>query len=304
MARPDHPVPDVHVAVIGGSFAGLSAALPVARARRRVALIDAGRPRNRFAAASHNFLNHDGLPPAEITRRGRAELARYPTATIRRAAVDGVAREGEGFRLTLDDGTALTAARLVLATGVQDRLPDIPGLAERWGQSVVHCPYCHGYEFGGAPLGVLITDPAVTHQAVLVTDWGPVTVFTGGHVLPDETLRDLDRRGARIEPVPVVALDGRAPGLTAAVLADGRRVGIAGLFLPPAPTLAGDLHHRLGCRLSDGPMGPSIETDGMGATGVPGVFAAGDAAGRMPSAAIAAASCLMAGTAAHRSLVF
>ena len=295
---------DFDVAIVGGSFAGLSAALPLARARRRVLLIDGGMPRNRFAAASHNFLNHDGLPPAEITRSGRDELTRYPTARVRRTGVADARADGDRFVLTLDEGGAVRAARLVLATGVADRLPDLPGLAERWGRSVVHCPYCHGYEFGGGPLGVLITDPAITHQAILVTDWGPVTVFTGGADLPEDVVRTLTDRGAKIEPVPVVALDGPLPSLTGARLADGRHVPLTGLFLPPAPHLTGDLHERLGCRTTEGAAGPAIETDGMGATSVTGVFAAGDAAGGMPSAAIAAASGLLAGTAAHKSLVF
>lgn len=145
--------------VIGGSFAGLSAAIQVARARRSVCVIDAGSPRNRFAQASHGFFGQDGNDPRAMIASARAQVQRYPTVrTI--AGEASAARSGDGgFAVTVKGGDTLTAAKLVLAFGISDLLPELPGLAERWGKSVLHCPYCHGFEYAGQRLGVLWSSP-------------------------------------------------------------------------------------------------------------------------------------------------
>lgn len=141
--------------IVGGSFAGLSAALYVARARRRVCVIDAGLPRNRFAAASHGFFGQDGDDPRAMVARARAQLAAYPGVTfVAGEAVDARVAEG-GFVITTATGESVEGARAVLAFGISDVLPDLPGMAERWGRTVLHCPYCHGFEFAGQRLGVL-----------------------------------------------------------------------------------------------------------------------------------------------------
>lgn len=171
--------------VIGGSFAGLSAAIQIARARRRVLLIDAGLPRNRFADASHGFLGQDGRRPQDIIGDARRQLSLYPTVEfIDSEAVSASKTDGD-FAVTLADGSEKRAMRLILATGVKDDLPAIPGLPERWGQSVLHCPYCHGYEVGGQALGVLANTPMSAHQALLISDWGPTTYFTQNAFEPD-----------------------------------------------------------------------------------------------------------------------
>src|SRR3954451_23855539 len=158
--------------VIGGNFAGLSAAMQLVRARRRVLLIDAGAPRNRFSQASHGFLGQDGQTPAAIMREGKRQLSLYPTITIRDGEVIQARDNGDEFVIGIKDGGEERAARIVLATGISDTLPEISGLRDRWGRSVLHCPYCHGYEVSGGKLGVLANHPHSAHSAILIPDWG------------------------------------------------------------------------------------------------------------------------------------
>jgi len=289
--------------VVGGSFAGLSAATHIARARRSVAVIDAGLPRNRFAGHSHGFLGHDGSRPAEILATARRQVAAYPTATLIGGEALTAKRSEDGFTVTLAAGQALTADRLVLAFGLHDILPDLPGLAPHWGESVVICPYCHGYEFSGRRLGVLGMSPHSVHQAMLVAEWGPVTYFANGFE-PDAAARvELARRNVAIESTPVAALEGDG-ALSAARLADGRSVGIDALFIGPQSALNSDIADRLGCAFDEAPFGRIIRVDAMKETTVKGVFAAGDIARGMHSVTFAAADGVLAGTALHRSLAF
>lgn len=290
------------VIIIGGSFAGQAAALMLGRARRKVVLLDAGQPRNRFAEASHGFLGQDGRAPSEIMAGARAQLARY--STVRQLTGRAVTAErGDGFRLTLEDGSALQARRLILATGQRDILPDLPGLAERWGKSVLHCPYCHGYELDQGPIGVLAGSAMALHQALLVPDWGPTTLFLQGAFQPSaEERAKLAARQVAVEATPVVELLGPGTALQAARLADGRQVPLAGLFIAPRTSPASDLAMQLGCAMEEGPTGPFVRIDPRGATSVPGVFAAGDAAMAMANATISAASGVMAAGGTHHSL--
>ncbi|NTZ08301.1 NAD(P)/FAD-dependent oxidoreductase [Burkholderia metallica] len=294
------------VIVIGGSFAGLSAAMQLARARRRVLVIDAGRPRNRFAEHAHGFFGQDGKPPAQIVAEASAQLAAYPT--VRR--IDGEARTAERdadgrFHVTLADGSRASADRLILATGIRDELPALPGLAERWGISVLHCPYCHGYEVSGQRLGVLATHPLSVHQAILIPDWGPTTWFTQGVVdANEEEAALLAARGVRIERSPVVEILGDAPRIDALRLADGQVVPIDALFIGARTGMASDLAQQLGCAFDEGPLGPVVRVDALKQASIAGVFAAGDASTPMSNATLASASGVMAGVAAHRSLIW
>jgi thioredoxin reductase len=291
--------------IVGGSYAGLSAAMPLARARRSVCVIDAGKPRNRFAAASHGFFGQDGMSPAAMINQARAQLLEYPTVTIIDGEAVSARQEGqERFSVELASSDTVTASRLVLAHGVQDVLPGIPGIAERWGVSVLHCPYCHGYEYGGNRLGVLNVIPMSSHQAQLIAEWGPTTFFLNGKDdLDDATREELLRRHIEIEPGPVVGLEGEGSALAGIRLADGRLVATEALFLAPT-MLASPLAGQLGCELEEGPMGPFIRTGGGKMTTVPGVFAAGDAATSAGNTTLASADGVMAGTSLHRSLVF
>jgi thioredoxin reductase len=290
--------------VIGGSFAGLSAAMQLARARRRVLVIDAGLPRNRFADAAHGFLGQDGKAPAAILREAMCQLTAYPTVEILRGEALTAVADPTGFTVKTSDGRSVRGRRLVLATGVTDTLPDVPGLKERWGATVLHCPYCHGYEVRDRPLGVLANHPLAAHQAAMIPDWGPTTLFTQGRFEPDaEQLAHLVARGVAIERDPVVALLGDAPNLDAVRLADGRVVTINALFVAPSTRMASPLAEQLGCAFDDGVFGPIIRIDDWKATTVPGVFAAGDAARAMHNATLASADGVMAGVGAHQSLM-
>jgi thioredoxin reductase len=291
--------------IVGGSFAGLSAALYIARARRRVCVIDAGAPRNRFAAASHGFFAQDGENPLAMIAAARAQLAGYPNASFVAGEAVSARAAGDGFAVSLADGQRLEASKLVLAFGISDILPDLPGLAERWGTSVLHCPYCHGFEFAGRVLGVLFAGPKSIHQAELIAEWGPTTLFLNGHPGPDaQTSARLAERDIRIEPGPVRALAGDGRALSALVMADGRAVPLDALFVGPRYRLNSPIAEELGCALDEGMLGPTIRTDAMKETTVPGVYAAGDAARFPHSVAWASADGVTAGVSLHQALVF
>jgi thioredoxin reductase len=292
------------VAIIGGSFAGLSAALQLARARRSVTVFDTGEPRNRFAAASHGFLTRDGATPAEMLAEARRQLEAYVTVRILVERADSVSGSIDAFSIGYARGMNLSARRLVLAHGVIDSLPDIPGLFEEWGRRVAHCPYCHGYEFGGAPLGVLANGPLAAHQAMMVREWGPVTLLLNGSPEPGaDEASQLDARGVAVERRKVESVISGVKGLTVR-LADGHTVEIAGLFTQPRARLASTIGEQLGCSQTDGPFGSILAVDDMKQTSVTGVFAAGDIARPAPSVPLAVSDGAMAGVAAHRSLVF
>jgi thioredoxin reductase len=299
---------DLHdVIVVGGSFAGLSAAMQLARARRRVLVVDAGSPRNRFAHASHGFLGQDGRAPAEILETARAQVLAYPTVAVRRDDATTAHRADDGaFEVALASGDTVRARRLVLATGIVDDLPDLPGLHERWGRTALHCPYCHGYEVADGQLGVLAVGEGSLHQALLLPDWSDrVTLFTNGAVEPTEEQRaTLDRRGVRVDARRVVALEGNAPALAGLRLDDGALVQLDALFTGARLRMASPLAEQLGCAFDESPYGPMIRTDDRKQTTVAGVFAAGDAARFPHNATWASADGVTAGTAAHQSLVF
>jgi thioredoxin reductase len=287
--------------IVGGSFAGLSAAMQLGRANRTAVVLDTGTPRNRFAEASHGFFGQDGAAPRDMIATARAKVAAYRSVSFvdREAVAAGPA--GGGFTVTLADGTRLEAPALVLAFGLADTLPDIPGLRERWGRTVLHCPYCHGIEFLGRPLGVLSTTPMSVHQAQLIPEWGPTTFFLNGGPMPDaEMAGRLAARGVAIEATPVTGVDGDAR----VTLADGRRIDLAALYLAPLSTPRSPIADQLGCAMEEGPLGTIVRTDGMKATSVPGVYAAGDITRFAHNATFASADGVQAGASVHRQLVF
>lgn len=291
--------------IIGGSFAGLSAAMYLARGRRRVCIIDTGSPRNRFAAHSHGFFAQDGSEPGAMLATARSQVGAYPTATFVEGRAVGAAVEPKGFSVKLATGEVLESARLVLAFGISDELPAIPGLAERWGKSVLHCPYCHGFEFSGRRLGVLNLSPMSIHQAMLIAEWGPTTLYLNGAPEPDDdALAQLRERGVRIEPAPVRALHGEGAQLSEIELADGRTSGADALYLGPRTRLNSGIAQQLGCELEEGPLGSVIRTDPQKMTTVSGVYAAGDITRFAHNATWASADGVTAGVALHRSLVF
>jgi len=232
-------------------------------------------------------------------------VAAYPTAAFIGGEATSVARETDGFAVNLALGDVLHSARLVLAFGIADELPALPGLAERWGTSVLHCPYCHGFEFSGQRLGVLNMSPMAIHQSMLISEWGPTTFYLNGSPPPDEAaLAELRECGITIEQAPVQARHGHGPRLSAIELCDGRTCGLDALYLGPPTRLNSEIAQHLGCAMDDGPFGKIIRTDGAQLTTVSDVYAAGDITRAAHNVTWASADGVTAGMAMHRSLVF
>ena len=288
------------VIIVGGSYAGLSAGLQLARARRTVLVIDAGLRRNRFATTSHGFLGQDGQPPQVIAAEGRSQLMEYPTVTWVQDSVVQASQQPGGFSVRTQCNGEFQATCLILATGVVDELPAIPGLQERWGQRVFHCPYCHGYELDLGRIGVLATSSLAMHHALMLPDWGPTTLFTNGMFAPDAGQQaQLDRRGVRVERTGVRSISGERADLE---LIDGRVIALDGIFTVPRTRIS-PLAGQLGCELIDGPTGLYLHTTETRQTSVPGVFACGDTSLAGGSVALAVAEGVRAGVGAHFALI-
>lgn len=267
------------VVIIGGGAAGLSGALTLSRARRRVLVVDSGQPRNAPAAGVHGFLTRDGLPPAELVAIGRAEVEGYGGEIVA-DTVTGVSRDDAGFAVTLAGGATPHGRRLLVATGIADLLPDVEGLRERWGRDVVHCPYCHGWEVRDEPIGVLANGPLAVHQALLFSQWSAdVRFFTHEDDDPtDEQRAQLAARGVEVVSGPVAAVEVTADRISGVRLRDGRVVprrvlAVGARFEPRTEALAGlgltPVHHVSG-------MGRTIPADPTGQTAVAGVYVAGN----------------------------
>ncbi|MBQ0853966.1 NAD(P)/FAD-dependent oxidoreductase [Streptomyces sp. BH-SS-21] len=296
------------VIVVGGGAAGLSAALVLGRARRSVLVIDGGEPRNAPAAHMQGYLTRDGMSPAEFLAVGREEIARYGVELVRDLAVD-VARDADGeFDVTLGTGRAVHGRRLVVATGLADELPSVPGVAERFGRDVLHCPYCHGWEVRDQAFGVLATTPMGVHQALMVSQWSKdVTLFL--HTVAEEELADADLRrlaaaGVAVVPGEVVGLDVVDDRLTGVRLADGTAHARSVLFVAPRAVPRTGLLEQLGADLQETPFGSYAVVDPTGLTSVPGVWAAGNAIGFGEQVVNAASGGYRAGATINGELLF
>jgi thioredoxin reductase len=292
------------VIVVGGSFAGISAALALARARRSVRVLDSGLPRNRFSPAAHNLFGFDGVPPADILSSATAQLEAYPTVTFETARATAAAQTDDGFTLTLDTGEVRQAHILILAYGVTDQFPDLPGFAECWGKSVLHCPYCHGFEVAGRRWGALVPMQAISHAVPLYRDWtDDLTVFADGAELDTAAREIIDRCGAKIVAETIVKLE-HDGGQVRAVHTAGGVHEVDALFAPSQTRPAADLAEQLGCTTVDGGMGPYLWADDRRQTSVPGVYAAGDLANPMQAISLAIGTGTAAGGFAHQKLLF
>lgn len=289
--------------MIGGSVAGLSAAQMLGRARRRTLVIDAGSPRNRVAAHLHGALGHDGLDPADLLARGRDEVRRYGVE-LRDGTVVELREGGAGLAVTLADGTTLATRAAVIATGVVDRLPDVEGLAARWGRDVLHCPYCHGFEVADQRLGVIVTSPAGIHQLELVRQWSEhVTAFVAAvGPLDDDVAARLVARDVRLVESPVLAVKAEHDTLAAAVTQDGERHPLDAVFVAPTPEIDLGFAADLALARTDGPGSPLV-ADPAGATSHPRVWAAGNVVAPYGNIAMSMGSGSMAGAGLNAGLV-
>ncbi|KAA1427955.1 NAD(P)/FAD-dependent oxidoreductase [Nocardioides antri] len=293
------------VAVVGAGSAGLQAALTLGRMRRPVVVLGTDRYRNDPATEMHNFLGHDGTPPAALRAAARADLERYPTVELRDLEVVAITGETGAFTVHTADGGTVAARRVLLATGVADTLPATPGLGALWGDVVAHCPYCHGHEFAGAPVGILGADASVPLRAAMLERIASSTVaLTDGAELDDATADALKRMGVEVRTEQVTEVRRGPLGVTVE-LAAGPAVDLGGLFVGPAWHQAAAFVERLD--LDRSPMG-AILVDAFGRTSRPGIFAAGDIAQLpgmpMPMASVltAAAGGLVAAAACDREL--
>jgi len=268
---------DWDVIIVGGGPAGLSAALLLGRARRRVLVVDAGSPRNRFAAHMHGVLGNEGVPPRDLLARGRAEIAGYGVELVT-GTVEQVRRATGGLSVTTSDGVARSSRALVVATGLRDDLPAIPGLPERWGASVLHCPYCHGWEVRDRRLGVLVTSPLGLHQAGLVRQWTDrLTVFTAAlGTVTAETEQRLRARGIALVSEPVAEILGDGGTISAVRLEGGREVPLDALFTSGAPHPLDDFLAPLELERTDTPFGSFLAVDVAGKTSDDRVWAIGN----------------------------
>ncbi|MET8777564.1 NAD(P)/FAD-dependent oxidoreductase [Nocardia sp. NPDC004654] len=291
------------VVVIGGGAAGLSGALMLGRSRRSVLMIDAGAPRNAPADGVHGLLAREGMPPAELLERGRAEVRQFGVQLVS-GEVRDASRDGDGFTLTTADGRTVSARRLLLATGLVDELPDVPGLRERWGRDVLHCPYCHGWEVRDRAIGVFATGPMSVHQALLFRQLSTDVVFFTDTTTPthEETVQ-LAARGIRLVEGGIADLVIADDRITGVRLSDGtvierEVVAVGSRMVARAQFLA-----TLGLRTSEHPMGEFIAADPTGRTEVPGVWAAGNITDLAAQVGAAAAAGATAGAQINADLV-
>lgn len=268
------------VVVIGGGAAGLSAALVLSRARRRVAVVDAGEPRNAPAAHMHGFLGWDGAPPANLLKQGRGEVTSYGGELISGVVTDlrpvAAACGAHQFEVTLADGQVLRARRVLVTTGLRDEVPDLPGVRERWGRDLLHCPYCHGYEVRDEPIGVLGGTPESVQHALLIRQWsGDVVFFTHDAQLTSDEREQLIARAIGVVEGPIARLVVDDDQLTGVELESGQVVPRTAVFVRPRFVPNSILLVRLGCATHDNGW---VVADSVGKTTVAGVWVAGNAA--------------------------
>ncbi len=299
------------VVIIGGGAAGLSGAVTLARSRRSVLVVDAGQPRNAPANGVHNYLGREGTPPAELLAIGRAEVTGYGGEVLPGVAT-AARREDDGtFRVTLDDGREVSARRLLVTTGLRDELPDLPGVTERWGRDVLHCPYCHGWEVRDQAIGILATGPMAVHQALLFRQLSDdVTFFR--HTAPELPVEEADQLaalGVRVVDGEVAGLEVAGDRLTGVRLVSGEVVPRSVVVVAPRFTANDAVLASLGLAATEQEMrghvvGTAVATaDPTGATAVPGVWVAGNVSDMSAQVVVSAAAGMRAGAMINADLV-
>jgi len=293
------------VIIIGGSFAGIAAALQLGRARRKVTVLDTGLPRNRFAGHSHGLLGHDHKPPLDILAEARQQLARYPAIRLVNVRADSVSGAIDDFCVVTGDGQSLRARRLILSYGLVDQMPDVPGFAESWGTSLVPCPYCDGFEVAGKHWGLVWSGPQSYQSVRLFHDWtDKLTVFADGQDIPPDILADLARRNIPVVDGRIIEIAHRKGHIKTVNLDTGRNIAVDVLFAHPRNKPSASLHESLGLATVTTPAGIALKVDDRRETSVSGVYAAGDLSTTfLPSVTAASSQGAMAGIFAQQSML-
>jgi thioredoxin reductase len=288
--------------VVGGGAAGLSGALVLGRARRRVLLLDDGRQSNRPAHGVGGLLGHDGTPPDELYALARRQLEPYTSVVVREATAERAEADGEAFRVTLTGGETVAARRLLLATGMDYTAPAVEGLRELWGDTVFHCPFCHGWEVRDRPLAVLGSSPPSAFAATLLTGWSAdvVLLTDGPAALEDAARAGLASAGVQVDERRVERLEAEGGRLRAVRFADGSALERDGLLVQAPLLPRSPLPGQLGLELTEA---GAVKVDERGATSLEGVFAAGDGAGQMAQVSRAVASGALAGAMIAHELI-
>lgn len=290
------------VIIVGGSYAGLSAAMSLGRSLRRVLVIDSGLPCNRQTPFSHNLITHDGTPPAAIAAKAKEQVAAYNTVSF----YNGLALTGRqvdgGFEIATQQGDVFEATKLVLATGVKDILPEVEGFSECWGISILHCPYCHGYEVKMEETGIWANGEFAYAKAQMISNWtDKLTIFTNGQpTFSEEQLAALERHSINIEPRKVTAIHHQDGYVTELLFADGSTKLLKALYAKPETVQHCPIPEQLGCALTDDGL---IAVDAMQQTSVAGVYACGDSANWARAVALAISTGVTAGTALNREMI-
>jgi thioredoxin reductase len=287
--------------VVGGGVAGLSAALLLGRACKRVLVCDAGKPRNQVAHAAHSYFSRDGIAPAELLHIGREQLQPYDVE-IRQGEVVDAERLGDRFQVTLGNGEQFIGRKLLLATGMKDTLPSIEGFAELWGDSVFHCPYCHGWEVRDQPLAIYGKGEMAFEQAFMLTGWSRDLVLCsdGAAELSDEQRQKLMDWGIQIREEKIARLDHKDGELTGIVFANNEVLPRRGILLHPQPHQHSHLAAKLGCQLGSNDI---VEVNDFKQTSVAGVYAVGDASSPLSQISWAVASGMLAASFVNRALI-
>jgi thioredoxin reductase len=290
------------VVIIGGSSAGLSAALILGRSLRDVVVIDDHKPCNRFSHASHGFLTRDGVPPSELIQIAYDQLERYPTVARKTATALHVVKNDSGFVITSSDASKLQARIVLLATGLHDELPPLEGIEGLWGKSVFHCPYCDGYEVRGKAISVYGSDETTMHLVMMLRNWtANLTLCAADSWKPAVAQRDrLTRFGISVVEKPIAALESADSQIQALRFADGTSLPCNALFIRPKTTHRTSFAHDLGCKVNEHNV---VQVDLRGRTSVEGVYAAGDLSSPMRSVAIAVAQGAAAGYGINADLI-
>lgn len=276
------------VIIVGGSFAGLTAAMQLGRACRKVTVLDTGLNRNRYAEHAHNIFGHDGTPPGTLLTTAGEQIKTYKTVQSISARATGASANNDSFRVSTENGETIEGRTLILSYGIVDEFPDLPGFKQAWGKTVIHCPFCHGYEVAGKRWGLIYSSPMSLHAPALYRNWtDDITLFLSGHDIIDEERSKLDRAGVRIIDEALTAIDQEGGQVRAVILANGTHIEVDALYAHPDNRPSADLHLHLGLETKSTPTGTMVVTNDMQATSRERVFAAGDLATGMHSVTFA-----------------